>query len=203
MEGFAFIGAFVIIWLILMLVVIGIGITSYVLGSLGTYKIAKRRGIHNPWLAWLPVGQAWVLGSISDHYQYIARGKTRNYRKVLMWLEIGLYGLSVVMSLISVATSFSTVMGAAMESEAMMMTGAMGMAVVSIIMSLFVMAASITYSVFAYICYYDLFRSCNPKNAVLYLVLSIVVSITMPFFIFACRNSDEGMPPKIRNTVDA
>lgn len=84
MEGFAFIGAFMIIWLILMLVVIGIGITSYVLGSLGTYKIAKRRGIHNPWLAWLPVGQAWVLGSISDHYQYIARGKTRNYRKVLM-----------------------------------------------------------------------------------------------------------------------
>ena len=70
-------------------------------------------------------------------------------------------------------------------------------------MSLFVIAASITYSVFAYICYYDLFRSCSPKNAVLYLVLSIVVSITMPFFIFACRNSDEGMPPKIRNTVDA
>ena len=103
------------------------------------------------------------------------------------------------MSIISFATSFSTAMGAAMESEAMMMTSVMGLAGVSIIMSLFVIAASITYSVFAYICYYDLFRSCSPKNAVLYLVLSVVPGISTvarPLFLFLCRNKDDGMPPR-------
>ena len=33
-----------------------LGLISYVLHSLGLYTIAKRRGIHNSWLAWLPFG---------------------------------------------------------------------------------------------------------------------------------------------------
>ena len=44
----------------------GIGIGAYVLWSLGVYTIAKRRGIRKPWLSWIPVGNLWILGSISD-----------------------------------------------------------------------------------------------------------------------------------------
>lgn len=204
MENLAIFGGIMImIWGLLMLLVIGIGVTFYVFRSLGMYHIAKRRGIHNPWLAWLPVGQSWILGSVSDHYQYIARGKTRNYRKVLMWLEVGLYVISLVMSIISVVTSMGAVVGAAMEMEELAILGSMGLAGFSIIMSLVVVAASVAYSVFAYICYYDVFRSCKPENATLFLILSIFVSAAMPFLIFACRKSDEGMPPKIRNTVNS
>lgn len=199
MEGLAFVGAFLIIWVILMLVLVAYSITVYVMGSLGLYQIAKRRGIHNPWLAWLPVGNAWILGSVSDHYQYIARGKERSYRKVLMWLEVGLYCLSVVMSVISMASSFSTVLGAAMESEAVAMSGAMGVLGATMVLSLVVSGVSIVYSVFSFICYYDVFRSCKPQNAVLFLVLGILLGIT-PFLVFACRKADEGMPPKIRST---
>ena len=35
-----------------------------------------------------------------------------------------------------------------------------------------------------YIAYYDVFKSCKPKNAVLFLVLSIVFDVTLPFFVF-------------------
>ena len=48
--------------------------------------------------------------------------------------------------------------------------------------------------VLQYMATYDVFISCDPNNAVLYLVLSIFVNVTMPFFIFACRNKDLGMP---------
>ena len=47
-----------------------------------------------------------------------------------------------------------------------------------------------------YIAMYDLYLSVNPANAVLFLVLSIFISITEPFFIFFNRNKDGGMPPR-------
>ena len=47
-----------------------------------------------------------------------------------------------------------------------------------------------------YIAYYDLFRSCKPNNAVLFLVLSIFVGVTTPFFLFFNRKKDGGMPPR-------
>lgn len=194
-----FLGTFLVIMLVLLVVLWAYAIAAYVLHSLGLYKIAKRRGIHNPWLAWLPVGQAWILGSISDHYQYVAKGKQRNYRKILMGLEIGVLCLGLVTSLVSGAASFTTSMYGFSGMEA----AALGMAGINTLMSLLSAAASITYAVFGFIAAYDLYRSCKPKNAVLFLVLSIVLDVTAPFFVFACRNADEGMPPKIRNTIDA
>ena len=44
-------------------------IAMYVLSAWGMYTIANRRGIHRPWLAWIPVANMWILGSISDQYQ--------------------------------------------------------------------------------------------------------------------------------------
>ena len=43
---------------------------------------------------------------------------------------------------------------------------------------------------------YDLYKSCNPSRAVLFLLLSIFVAYPQPFFVFACRNQDLGMPPR-------
>jgi hypothetical protein len=50
--------------------------------------------------------------------------------------------------------------------------------------------------VFQYVCYNDLYASCCPENQVLFLVLSILFNVTLPFFVFACRNKDGGMPPR-------
>ena len=72
-------------WIVLML----ISIVMYVLQSIGLYKTAKRRGIHNAWLSWLPVGCTWIIGCISDQYQYVVRGKIRNKRKALQSAKTG------------------------------------------------------------------------------------------------------------------
>lgn len=47
---------------------------------------------------------------------------------------------------------------------------------------------------FQYIALYRIYKSCDPKNTTLFLVLSILFNITMPFFLFACRKKDLGMP---------
>ena len=184
-------GAFLGFFLVFYLLMIAFGIVSYVLQSVGMYTIAKRRGIHNPWLAWVPVGNMWILGSISDQYQYVAKGRVRNRRKVLM-------GLTVAMLLLSVITCVSAFVGAFTEAAGMDTGEVLFGASLGVVLVTYLVIAviSIVAVVIQYMALYDLYVSCEPSNGVLYLVLSIFVSVAMPFFVFACRKKDLGMPPR-------
>jgi hypothetical protein len=53
----AIFGFFIIIFLIL-------GIVMYILASLGLYKLAVNRRLENPWLAWIPIGNLYILGKL-------------------------------------------------------------------------------------------------------------------------------------------
>ena len=64
--------------LLVAFVVLACFVVMYVFQSIGLYTIAKRRGIANPGLAWVPVAYSWILGSVSDQYQYVVRGKVCN-----------------------------------------------------------------------------------------------------------------------------
>jgi len=60
-EGlFAFLAIFGGFIFIMLLVVLA----GYVLTSLGLMTMAKNKGIENPWLAWIPIGNMWILGQI-------------------------------------------------------------------------------------------------------------------------------------------
>ena len=65
-----------------------IGMVGYIFGGIGLYTICRRRCIPNAWMAWVPVLQVWVLGSVSDQYRYVAKGQVKSKRKVLLILEI-------------------------------------------------------------------------------------------------------------------
>lgn len=188
-EGVA--GFMLVFMLLYYLLIAGFGILHYLLYSLGTYTIAKRRGIHNPWLAWLPFGSEWILGSISDQYQYLAKGKVRNRRKVLLGLSIG----TAVVILPILGMAFAAVLSEAAGMDAS--ETLWGAALAVILLGCLVMAVlAIILVVFECIALYDLFASSDPGNAVLYLVLSILLGVTLPFFVFACRKKDLGIPPR-------
>ena len=63
--GFAIIG----VMMVVVLIALAVSLTTYILGSIGNYTIAKRRGIRNPWLAWIPLAHLWITGCISAQYQ--------------------------------------------------------------------------------------------------------------------------------------
>ena len=186
-EGMEILEIFLIFFLGIYLLMFAFMVLSYVLQSAGLYTIAKRRCIRNPWLAWLPVGNMWIMGSISDQYQYVGKGRIRNRRK---WLV----GLTAVTMLSAIP---APVIGAIM-----MLQGADGgtgfMLFWMIFMVLFGLMAVVAVAamVIEYIALYDLFVSCVPENAVLYLVLSIVFPVSLPFFLFFSRKKDMGMPPR-------
>lgn len=189
----AFFGGFMIVWLVVVLLSNLFGILSYVLQSVGMYRIAQRRGIHNPWLAWIPVASMWTLGSIADQYQYVAKGKVRSYRKILLGLNIAMAASTVVLMALAFAVGFS----AGVADTAVGAAGSMvapALALVVVYLALF--AVAIVLAVYQYIALYNLFASCDTNNAVVFLVLGIFFNVTLPFFIFAVRKKDQGMPPR-------
>ena len=65
-EAQQFVGAVAGVLIVAAILIVLINIVLYVIKSLGLYTIAKRRGIHHPGLAWVPIANTWILGSISD-----------------------------------------------------------------------------------------------------------------------------------------
>ena len=177
-------GILLIVWCLAM----GFSIVMYVLNAVGLYRIAKRRGIHHAWLAWVPIGSNWLLGSISDHYQYVAKQKVTSKRKILLILSLCLIGCLFVLAggVVAIVVAAGSSMNASI---------ALGV-VLLLIAYLGMMGLAIAVTVFCYIAYYDLFRSCKPGNAVLFLVLSILFNVTLAFFVFFSSKSDEGMPER-------
>ena len=179
------------IYLIIMMFSMAYSVVVYVLSSLGMYTIAKRRGIHHAWMSWISPLSIWILGSISDQYQYVAKGRVRNRRKVLLGLYIAMMVLLICVVVAAVAMLIS--IDAAGDPTAEM---GIGFALAFIGIYLAALVISIVELVFLYMCYYDLFASSNPDNAVTFLVLSIFFTFLLPFFVFACRKKDLGMPPR-------
>ena len=73
-----------------------ISIASYVLYALGLYTIAQRRGIRYAWLAWIPVGSVWILGSIADDFRARQTGRKHRMRIWLMVLNVAMVVMLVV-----------------------------------------------------------------------------------------------------------
>lgn len=177
------------------------GIASYVLTALALYTLAQRRGIKNAWLSWVPVVNCWIVGSLSDQYRYVVRGEVKNKRKSLLILNIINGVLSIVLVIgvvIAVLMGVQSAVGPYDEGVLGRVIGAIaGIAVVC----LPIVGISIAAVVIRFMAMYDIYTSCQPQNNVLFLVLSIIFRITEPFFLFLCRDKDEGMPPRKQEPV--
>ncbi len=175
-----------------------LSIAGYVLTALALYTLAKRRGLNKPWLAWIPVVNCWLIGSLSDQYQYVVKGQQKSKRKILLGLNITSLALAVVMIVLCIVMIVQIVMGAygggVSEDEILGMI--LGPLLGILGLCLPVIGISIAYTIIYYIAMYDIYKSMDPNNCVLFLVLSIVFSITAPFFLFFNRDKDLGMPPR-------
>ena len=162
-----------------------VGIAGYVLTSLGLQRICKRRGLSFPWLSWIPVASAWVMGNISDDYDG-QHGKKRNRRTIMLVLSILVLVLSLVLTGVIGVFFFSfDALSADHENVAL---AAGGSIVIGILLYIALAVLSIVLTVFSYICLYKIFESTKPNLAVLFLILSFFVPLAQGVCIFICRN---------------
>lgn len=187
----------VMVTLLSSLISLVINLLSYVLTALAIYTIAKRRGLNKPWLAWIPVVDVWLLGSLSDQYQYVVRGRNRSKRKSLLVLGILSFVLGIAVIILAISLLTQLVL-ADMQgvSEEYLLDLIMGPLLSMLGLCLPMAGIGIAYTILYYMALYDVYKSLDPSNCVLYLVLSILISVTLPFFLFFNRNKDGGMPPR-------
>ena len=181
-----------------------VAVVSYIFLALGLYTMAKRRGIKNFWLAWIPVVNVWVLGCIADQYRYVNKGQIKARRKVLVVLAILSAVLSVLivclalnMYLVEIApylpaqlSSLEGIMELSAMSETEMefyfasvqepvpeFTVTASLIVKGIVLVLGAMGIfgiSIWMLVVEMICYYELFASADPQSGNTYFALGLV-----------------------------
>ena len=159
-----------------------LSLAIYVFTALALYTMARRRGIAAPWLAWIPVANLWLLGSLSDQYRYLTWGQVKHKRVVLLVLEIvtgALSGALVGCAVWVFAANGSTASLVTLLA-AVLLTG----------------GTAIALGVVKLMALYDVYASCDPRNAALYLVLSVFFRFLKPVFLFVSRNLERGMPPR-------
>lgn len=192
-------GGMLIFYAIYMVVMLAVAVASYVLQALSCYTIARRREIKKAWLAWIPIVNMWILGSVSDQFQYVSRERVKGKRKSLLVLNI-MRWVVLIMFLFSCFTTIFQLVSLGSIADNMIPEEVwveMANSLVSMLgLALAMVCIFIALAVIRYMALYDLYRSCDPVNAVIYLVLGIFVSITQPIFQFICRNKDLGMPPR-------
>ncbi|MDR1192895.1 MAG: hypothetical protein LBK98_01810, partial [Peptococcaceae bacterium] len=60
-----------------------LAIVLYIFQALSLYTMAERRGLPNPWLAWIPIASIYTLGSVTDDINRRG-GKNTVYRWLLL-----------------------------------------------------------------------------------------------------------------------
>lgn len=153
---------------------IAVNIPIDIFSSWGMYRIAKRRMLPCPWLAWIPLGNLWTLGCIADRY----RQETYDRRSFSRWT---LLGLSIFLGLFFLdwlgVDVFSGVMNALIEN-------------CELLLSLYLLISLIT----IWCSLYRLYDSCRSNLSGLFTVLSVLLSIPTPLCIMLCSKWDDDFP---------
>ena len=172
-----------------------VSVATYILVAYSLFAIARRRDIPNPWMAFVPVVQLWLLGSISDDYQQKAYGTEKKRRKILLGLQIAQFALAFVMVILAVVAVIATLSaGYTNYDDIGDWIGVLGSFGGIILVLLAFAVVAVVAAVFRYVALFDVYRSCKPDQAVLFLLLNIFVSVTEPIFLMIVHRSDEGMP---------
>ena len=144
-NGLAFLGGLFFILLI-------VGIILYVIMALGMYAMASKLRIENPWLAWIPVANIYLMGKIAGDQITLFK---KDIPKLGLVLVIGAIAIGIISAI--------PVIG---------------------------QLACIAYAVLSFATMYKIYRIFAEKNAVLYLVLSIIINVTAPFLILVASKNE-------------
>ena len=168
-----------------------ISVAGYVLTGVGLYTAARRRGVRYPWLAWIPLGQLWILGRLADHYQYEGNSRVYKWSSLLMITSVlsGLFSTIMSKSYRNILVMILQTFFDGGEIVRVLEKNVGGLLIVTAIHFLIMLIAA----VIEFIVLYRYYKSCLPQKAKVFLVLSMLFSVTRPFFVFYCRKWDLGM----------
>ena len=174
-----------------------IGIAIYLLESISVYKMAKSAEIKNPWLAFIPVANDWVFGTLAEKYKKKNGTKSARFGIILPVLE-GIVLIEAIALTIFTVISIKEITGYALDAvnTSSEMAPEQFMSLIPVIILYFaLMAVAIAYAVVFFIALWRIYASFDKANATLYIVLSVLFSISSPIILFIIRNRKPEFDP--------
>lgn len=174
-----------------------IGLALYLLESIGVYKMAKSAEIKNPWLAFIPVANGWVFGTLAEKYKKKNGTKSARFGIILPVLE-GIVLIEAIALTIFTVISIKEITGYALDAvnTSSEMAPEQFMSLISVIILYFaLMAVAIAYAVVFFIALWRVYSSFDKPNDTLYIVLSVVFTISVPIILFIIRNRKPEFDP--------
>ena len=174
-----------------------IGIAIYLLESISVYKMAKSAEIKNPWLAFIPVANDWVFGTLAEKYKKKNGTKSARFGIILPVLEGIVFIESIALTIFTVI-SIKEITGYALDAvnTSAEMAPEQFMSLIPVIILYFaLMAVAIAYAVVFFIALWRVYSSFDKSNATLYIVLSVVFTISVPIILFIIRNRKPEFDP--------
>lgn len=171
-----FVGLFILIYVMFILVFAGV---PYVLRALGLYQLAKNQQFENPWLAWIPIGDSYILGRLAKNSPYVKR-KIPNIHIILP----SLLGMYVAIYIAFMVYFFSNIPMLPYS----MSDNLFSYAPFLIFYILFILFALLVSAVY-YFTLHHVYKSYDPQNNVLYTVLTIIFRLSF-VFLFVIRNKE-------------
>ena len=184
--------------LVMYLLAFGFLIASYIMTSWGLYSIASRRQISNPWLAWLPIGNYWIMGSIADEYDG-RNGLKRKWRMTLLILEI----VVVVATIVCIVAFFVSIFSFALQVELIEadVYDAFDAIIPIYIAAILVAVVATALQALYMITLYKIFESTVPEKSVKYMLLSVMVPLASAICLMICRNKGYPNPGEMKMPV--
>lgn len=174
-----------------------IGIAIYLLESISVYKMAKSAEIKNPWLVFIPVANDWVFGTLAEKYKKKNGTKSARFGIILPVLEGIVFIESIALTIFTVI-SIKEITGYALDAvnTSDEMAPEQFMSLIPVIILYFaLMAVAIAYAVVFFIALWRVYSSFDKSNATLYIVLSVIFTISVPIILFIIRNRKPEFDP--------
>ncbi len=160
-------------------------LADYIIYSLGLYGVASKRGISLAGLAWLPVGNLWVIGAIVDSYEQYKENHFKKWKvllPVMTAVAVAAYIFFYVAYYVLIFSTMPVMSGMPFDESSEESVGtffALMFVFLFVIIALFAVIAFVMVAMQALntIALYKMYENISPKKAIKYTLLSLIVPL--------------------------
>ena len=164
-------------------VVLVLSLAMYVMQAIAFMKMAKKVGVNNAWLAFIPIGDLYIMGRIADAGQE----KHKHTRRLM--------GATIVFAILYAAMIAVAI--ASVVADPMADTLGMPYLIPIIILTLAILAVAICLIIFEFIVLYKMCDNFGGNNGVLYFIGVILGMFLMPIVTVILFLILSGKTPKV------
>ena len=189
-----------ILYLLYYLFAMAYGAFSYIGMGLGGFRMARKIGMTNPWMFWIPLANVYAMGNLADQQASLCDGRSTTFRKKMLAWNIViicaalLFVIAMVPILLVVSVHGTMGQDGTVTVPEKYMEDLAGPALFFLFSLLVLLVLSVIYLVVYYKVLYRIFKLYAPDGAVGLLILSIFVNIAVPAVFLILSGKEPALP---------